>query len=68
MLCYQASDSLSTVVGEMVIDNANRVRPVDDGSHGRAFVGARVARARCISCTTTNCHRTARMCTKTTAD
>ena len=46
MLCYQAPDSLSTVVAEVMTDDADRVCPVDDGSNGRAFVDARVTGAR----------------------
>ena len=65
MLCYQAPDSLSTVFGEMMIVNANRFRPVNDGSNGRAFVGARVTSARC--CISTNSYRAAYMGTTTTA-
>lgn len=46
MLCYQAPDSLSTVVAEVMTDDADRVCPVDDGINGRAFVDARVTGAR----------------------
>lgn len=51
MLRYQAPDSLSAVVGEVLIVNVDVVRPIDNSSNRRTFVCAWVTSARCMSCT-----------------
>lgn len=53
MLCHQAPYSLLAVVGEVMGGDARCGRPVENGSHGGASVGARVASVTCTFCTST---------------
>ena len=51
MLCYQASHSLLAVIGKVVASDARCGSPLENGRHGGAFVGPRVANVTHTFCT-----------------